>query len=243
MATLPHDTYASPGVPLWASAQAGQNFASPSVVVNNINTPTDAVITRVDTERGSIEFNSVPTGTPYNIITMDRVGGTIISQNTIETFRTKIGETKVTGELNVYSPTTGSTINLAGNKINYNNIQQVVMDETFTQVGDKSYGDSNGWNVYNTSSPSNSTNIRDNTIQFWTQSNTTPTTRTYNFASDFVPNGATSALIFTNIHDTQKNALGFQDFAGTLNVSGDSNTYYLLLENTGITNTDIGFGW
>ena len=243
MATLPHDTYASPGIPLWASAQSGQAFASPSIVEDSLSIPTKAVITRVGAEEGSFEYNSIPTGTPYNIITMDRVGGTYFTQNTIETLRTKIGETKVTGELNVYNTNTGSTMNLAGNKINYNNIQQVVMDETFTQVGDKSYGDSNGWNVYNTSAYSNSANLQDNTLQFWTQSDTTPTTLTFNFSSDFVPNAPTSALIFNNIHDTQKNPLSFQDFAGNLVVTGDSNTYYLHLENTGITNTEIGFGW
>ena len=243
MATLPHDTYASPGIPLWASAQSGQAFASPSIVEDSLVNPTKAVITRVGAEQGSFEYNSIPTGTPYNIITMDRVNGTIFTQNTIETLRTSTDATKVSGNLAIYNPTTGSTASISGNKLNYNNVQQVVMDETFTQVGDKSYGDSNGWNVYDTSSPSNSANLRDNTLQFWTQSNTTPTTLTYNFSSDFVPNAPTSALIFTNIHDTQKNALGFQDFAGTLNVSGDSNTYYLHLENTGITNTEIGFGW
>jgi hypothetical protein len=243
MATLPHDTYASPGIPLWASAQSGQAFASPSIVEDSLVTPTKAVITRVGAEEGSLEYNSIPAGTPYNIITMDRVGGTYFTQNTIETLRTQIGETKVTGELNVYNPTTGSTMNLAGNKINYNNIQQVVMDETFTQIGDKSYGDSNGWNVYNTSSYYKSANLQDNTLQFWTQSNTTPTTLTYNFSSDFVPNAPSTNLIFNNIHDTQKNSLSFQDFAGTLDVAGDSNTYYLHLENTGITNTEIGFGW
>ena len=243
MATLPHDTYASPGIPLWASAQSGQAFASPSIVEDDLENPTKAVITRVGAEEGSLEYNSIPVGTPYNIITMDRVGGTYFTQNTIETLRTQIGETKVTGELNVYNTNTGSTMNLAGNKINYNNIQQVVMDETFTQIGDKSYGDGNGWNVYNTSSPSNSANLRDNTLQFWTQSNTTPTTQTYNFQSDFVPNANTSALIFNNIHDTLNNNLSFQDFAGTLTVTGDPSTYYLHLENTGITNTAIGFGW
>ena len=243
MATLPHDTYASPGIPLWASAQSGQAFASPSIVEDSLVNPTKAVITRVGAEQGSFEYNSIPTGTPYNIITMDRVNGTIFTQNTIETLRTSTDATKVSGNLAIYNPTTGSTASISGNKLNYNNVQQVVMDETFTQVGDKSYGDSNGWNVYDTSSPSNSANLRDNTLQFWTQSNTTPTTLTYNFSSDFVPNAPTSVLIFTNIHDTQKNSLGFQDFAGTLNVSGNSNTYYLHLENTGITNTEIGFGW
>ena len=243
MATLPHDTYASPGIPLWASAQSGQAFASPSIVEDSLVNPTKAVITRVGAEDGSLEYNSIPAGTPYNIITMDRAGGTYFTQNTIETLRTQIGETKVTGELNVYNTNTGSTATITGNKINYNNVQQVVMDETFTQIGDKSYGDSNGWNVYDTSSPSNSANLRDNSVQFWTQSNTTPTIRTYNFSSDFVPNAPTSVLIFNNIHDTQKNSLGFQDFAGTLDVTGNSNTYYLHLENTGITNTEIGFGW
>ena len=69
---------------------------------------------------------------------------TLFTQNTIETLRTSTDATKVSGNLAIYNPTTGSTASISGNKLNYNNVQQVVMDETFTQVGDKSYGDSNG---------------------------------------------------------------------------------------------------
>ena len=240
MATLPHDTYASPGIPLWARATSGSTFVSPSSVVNSDTT--EALTEAVGGGVASIEFNSIPAGTPFNKITLDGiVNGVGITTNNTESFRTTPQTTTIHGTLDVVNRTTGGTIALDGTRILYNDVPQLSMDATFTQVGTHSYDDNTGWTTYNTDSTNHWTNMSDNQFAMWQSTPGDPQSLSYNLNSIFCPNGNYTDLTFRPPQDANVLPMYFLAGGGTLTGTGGSPPYNLTLTQSGSIATSMSF--
>jgi len=240
MATLPHDTYANPTTPLWAKATSGSSFVSPSSVVDSTNT--QALTEKVGGGVASIEFNSVPAGTPYNKITLDGIyNGVGITTNSVETFRTTPLTTTIHGTLDVVDRTTGGTIALDGSRVLYNDVPQLSMDATFTQVGTHSYDDNTGWTTYNTDTANHWTNMSDNQFAMWQNTSGSSQTLSYNLNSIFCPNGNYTDLIFRQPQDANVLPMYFLAGGGTLTGTGGSPPYNLTLTQSGSIATSMSF--
>lgn len=240
MATLPHDTYASPGIPLWARATSGSTFVSPSSVVSSDTT--EALTEAVGGGVASIEFNSIPAGTPFNKITLDGIyNGVGITTNNTESFRTTPQTTTIHGTLDVVNRTTGGTIALDGTRILYNDVPQLSMDATFTQVGTHSYDDNSGWTTYNTNSSNHWTTMNDNQFSMFQNTSGDPQTLSYNLNSIFCPNGNYTDLIFRQPQDANVLPMYFLAGGGTLTGTGGSPPYNLTLTQSGAIPTSLSF--
>jgi hypothetical protein len=240
MATLPHDTYASPGIPLWARATSGSTFVSPSSVVNSDTT--QALTETVGGGVASIEFNSVPAGTAFNKITLDGIAnGVGITTNNIETFRTTTQTTTIHGTMDVVNRTTGGTIALDGTRILYNDVPQLSMDATFTQVGTHSYDDNSGWTTYNTNSSNHWTTMNDNQFSMFQNQSGSPQTLSYNLNSIFCPNGNYTDLIFRQPQDANVLPMYFLSGGGTLTGTGGSPPYNLTATQSGSIPASLSF--
>lgn len=190
MATLPYGTYANPTTPLWATASAGQQFTSPSEVVNQLIPPTAELSTIVNNDgTARFELNTLPNGTPLNEIRFEGLSNGIgLYTNGEPTFYSVTGESGVIGDLSIISPQIGSIWRFNNNELSYNYVKQVTGDQYFTQIGENSYSDGYGWNVWNIAGSSNqTTTIDDKNIYFTTSSGGSNFNQTFNFVSPLVP--------------------------------------------------------
>lgn len=189
--TLPHDTYANATTPLWATAAAGQEFTSPSSVVNQSIPPTAEINTIVSTAvppTGSFELNTIPNGTPLNEIRLEGVtNGISLYTNGEPTFTSAPDATAVLGDLYITSRQTGGTWGFNNNELAYNGVKQVTGDQAFTQIGENSYTDTYGWNVWGLAGSSQTSTISDREIYFTTSTGGSNTNQTYSFVSPLVP--------------------------------------------------------
>ena len=67
MATLSHQAYASPNVPIWLSATDAPNIQSPLTVLDNLTTPNREVVITTGTYAGSIVYSSNTGANPIGI--------------------------------------------------------------------------------------------------------------------------------------------------------------------------------
>ena len=190
MATLPHDTYAAPNIPLWATAGAGQEFVSPSVVVNDVVPATAQVSIIVNTDNtGSLQLNTIPAGTPLNEVKLEGASaGISLYTNGEPTLTSAPNITGILGDLEIVSRQTGGTWNFNNNQLSYNAVKQLTGDATFTQLGENTYSDAVGLNVWNVTSSNSTTTIGDTDIEFYTSSGGSSLNLTYGFTSQLVPN-------------------------------------------------------
>jgi len=200
MATLPHDTYAAPNIPLWATAGAGQQFVSPSEVTNDLVPPTAEVTTIVNADvTGSFQLNTIPNGTPLNEIKLQGLtNGIGLYTNGQPTLTSSPNTTAVLGDLNITSRQTGGIWKFNNNELSYNNVKQLTGDTTYTQLGKNTYSDQYGVNVWNVNSSNKTSTISDREIYFTTTTNGTTTTNTYDFISPLVPNRTTADPLVRN---------------------------------------------
>jgi hypothetical protein len=201
MATLPYGTYANPTTPLWASAQAGQQFVSPSAVVNQLVPPTAEITTIVNdnASEGAFTLNTIPEGTPINEIRLGGLSnGVSVYTNGEPTLYTAPNETGIVGDLYITSRQTGGTWGFNNNELSYNNVKQVTGDTQYTQIGENTYSDIYGLNVWNVNSSNKTTTLSDREIYFTTTTPGTTTTNTYDFVSPLVPNQTTSNSLIRN---------------------------------------------
>ena len=247
MATLPTGVYANPTTPLWATAGAGQEFVSPSVVVNDTTPATSQVSIIVNNDNtGAIELNTIPTGTPLNEIRMDGLtNGIGLYTNGEITMVSAPNSTAVLGDLQIVSRQTAGTWNFNNNELSYNYVKQLTGDTTFTQLGENTYSDSAGLNVWNVTSSNSTTTIGDTDIEFYTSSGGSSVNQTFSFTSQLVPNYLPSTgnpdlksvnartPIFPNDAQFDPNSP-----ASLLNISGGSGTpYSVQVTNNGLTTT------
>jgi hypothetical protein len=198
--TLPHDTYANQTTPLWATAGAGQQFVSPSEVTNDVIPPTAEITTIVNADvTGSFQLNTIPNGTPLNEIKLEGLtNGISLYTNGQPTFTSAPGATSVLGDLNITSQQTGGTWTFNNNELSYNNVKQLTGDTTYTQLGENTYSDQYGLNVWNVNSSNKTSTISDREIYFTTTTNGATTTNTYDFISPLVPNRTTANPLIRN---------------------------------------------
>jgi hypothetical protein len=172
--TLPYGTYANATTPLWASAQSGQQFVSPSAVVNQLIPPTAEITTIVNdnAQEGAFTLNTIPEGTPLNEIRLEGVtNGISLYTNGEPTFASYPGETAVIGDLTIISQQTGGLWRFNNNELSYNGVKQLTGDTQYTQLGENTYSDQYGLNVWNVNSSNKTTTLEDVSIYFTT---TTP---------------------------------------------------------------------
>jgi len=189
--TLPHDTYANADIPLWASAAAGQQFTSPSKVVNQAIPPTAEIATIVSTAvppTGSFELNTIPNGTPLNEIRFEGVtNGISLATNGEPTFYSTSSQSGVIGDLYITSQQTGGTWGFNNNELSYNFTKQLTGDTTFTQLGENTYTDTYGLSVWGLAGSSLTSTVSDREIYFTTSTGGANTNLTYSFVSPLVP--------------------------------------------------------
>jgi hypothetical protein len=200
MATLPYGTYANPTTPLWATAGAGQQFVSPSEVTNDLVPATAEITTVVNADvTGSFQLNTIPNGTPLNEIKLEGLtNGIGLYTNGQPTLTSAPGNTAVLGDLQVVSQQTGGTWTFNNNELSYNNIKQLTGDATYTQLGENTYSDQYGLNVWNVNSSNKTSTVSDREIYFTTTTAGTTTTNTYDFISPLVPNRTTTNPLVRN---------------------------------------------
>lgn len=200
MATLPYGTYANPTTPLWATAGAGQQFVSPSEVTNAVVPPTAEITTIVNADvTGSFQLNTIPNGTPLNEIKLEGLtNGISLYTNGQPTMNSRPGETAVLGDLSVTSRQTGGTWTFNNNELAYNNVNQLTGDTQYTQLGQNTYSDIYGLNVWNVNSSNQTTTVEDKSVYFTTTTPGTITTNTYDFISTLVPNRTTADPLVRN---------------------------------------------
>jgi len=200
MATLPYGTYANPTTPLWATAGAGQQFVSPSEVTNDLVPATAEITTIVNADvTGSFQLNTIPNGTPLNEIKLEGLtNGIGLYTNGQPTLLSAPGNTAVLGDLQVVSQQTGGTWTFNNNELSYNNVKQLTGDATYTQLGENTYSDQYGLNVWNVASSNKTTTIEDDGVYFTTTTNGSTTTNTYDFISPLVPNRTTANPLVRN---------------------------------------------
>jgi hypothetical protein len=199
--TLPYGTYANATTPLWASAQSGQQFVSPSAVVNQLVPPTAEITTIVNdnASEGAFTLNTIPEGTPLNEIRLGGlVNGVSVYTNGEPTFITAPDYTGVIGDFQVVSRQTGGTWGFNNNELSYNNVKQLTGDTQYTQLGENTYSDIYGLNVWNVNSSNKTSTVSDREIYFTTTTPGTVTTNTYDFASPLVPNQTTANSLIRN---------------------------------------------
>ena len=198
--TLPHDTYANQSIPLWASATAGQQFVSPSEVVNDVIPPTAEITTFVNSNiTGSFTLNTIPGGTPLNEIKLEgATAGISLYTNGQPTLLSSPNITSVLGDLEIVSKQTGGTWTFNNNELSYNAVKQLTGDQTFTQLGENTYSDTYGLNVWNVNSSNKTTTISDRELYFTTTGTGATTTLTSDFVSPLVPNRSTSDPLIRN---------------------------------------------
>ena len=198
--TLPYGTYANPTTPLWATAGAGQQFVSPSEVTNQLIPPTAEITTVVNNDvTGSFQLNTIPGGTPLNEIKLEGVtNGISLYTNGQPTLTSAPGNTAVLGDLTIVSQQTGGTWRFNNNELSYNNVKQLTGDTTYTQLGENTYSDQYGLNVWNVNSSNKTSTISDREIYFTTTTPGTTTTNTYDFISPLVPNRTTADPLVRN---------------------------------------------
>jgi hypothetical protein len=248
MATYNHEVFANATTPLWAKATAGGQIASPSYVVNSLTNPQTSITTSVGLGQGSIALQSYPPttpATPLNKISFDGVGvGVGISTNNVETYRSTPEKTTITAnqEVDFYNRNTGNTVKLSNNQILYNDKEQITMGSNYTQIGDNTYTDATGLNVWNTGNASQWTNMTDNQVKFWTESGSTPVAVSTLFSSPFCPDFNATFYIYNNITDEVIQPLAFVAGSGTLTHSG-SPPYTCTVANTGAIPTSLSFRW
>ena len=192
MSTLPTGVYANLTTPLWATAAAGQQFVSPSEVVNQDIPPTAELTTFVTTTvppTGSFSLNTIPNGTPLNEIRLEGVTeGITMYTNGSVTLQSAPYGTAVLGDLFITSRQTGATWNFNNNELSYSNVKQLTGDEFFTQLGSNTYTDDFGLSVWNIAGSSNKTStISDREIYFTSTTGGTNLNQTFSFVSPFVP--------------------------------------------------------
>lgn len=188
--TLPYGTYANATTPLWATAGSGQQFVSPSVVVNDTIPATAEVSIIVNNDNtGAIELNTIPAGTPLNEVRLEGASaGISLYTNGEPTLTSAPNITGILGDLEIVSRQTGGTWNFNNNQLSYNAVKQLTGDATFTQLGENTYSDAVGLNVWNVTSSNNTTTIGDTDIEFYTSSGGSSLNLTYSFTSQLVPN-------------------------------------------------------
>lgn len=247
MATLPHDTYANPTTPLWATANAGQSFTSPSVVINDVVPATAGLTTFVssDITTASLTFNTIPTGTALNEIVLGGVtDGITFLTNGEPTMNTRPSETAVVGDLSVTSRQTGGTWVFNNNELSYNGVKQLTGDTTYSQLGENTYSDQYGLNVWNVNSLLKTTTLSDAQIYFTTTTNGTTTTQTYDFLTTLVPNQATANPLVrdpnTRTPQPYQDAYFSTYGASTTITTSPTKPYLISVENTGVTTAYIG---
>ena len=150
MSTLPTGVYANLTTPLWATATAGQQFVSPSEVINDAVPPTAELTTLVSNpvSTAGFQFNTIPNGTPLNEIEFGGVdNGIALKTNGEYTLVTAPNETAVLGDLQIISKQTGGVWSFQNNELSYNNYKQLTGDATYSQLGSNTYSDSFGLNV------------------------------------------------------------------------------------------------
>jgi len=241
--TLPYGTYANPTTPLWATANAGQQFTSPSEVVNQLIPPTAELSTIVNNDgTARFELNTIPNGTPLNEIRFEGVNnGIVLFTNGEPTLVSTSSTTGVIGDFFVTSQQTGGTWGFNNNELAYNGVKQVTGDQTFTQLGENTYTDTYGLSVWGLGGSSKTSTISDREIYFTTSTGGSNTNQTYSFVSPLVP--------FTTTGDPNRitpnprtplypnDASFFPNTAGsTLTVTGGSGTPY----SVQVTNTSGG---
>jgi hypothetical protein len=247
MATLPHDTYANPTTPLWATAQAGQQFVSPSEVVNQAVPPTAELTTSVSNPvaTASLSFNTIPAGTSLNEIRLGGVtDGITFLTNGEPTMNTRPSETAVVGDLAITSRQTGGTWVFNNNELSYNGVKQLTGDTTYSQLGENTYSDQYGLNVWNVNSSNKTTTLSDAQIYFTTTTNGTTTTNTYDFLTTLVPNQATANPLVrdpnTRTPQPYQDAYFSTYGASTTITTSPTKPYLISVENTGVTTAYIG---
>jgi len=249
MATLPYGTYANPTTPLWATAGAGQQFVSPSVVVNDTVPATSQVSIIVNNDNtGSLQLNTIPTGTPLNEIKMEGLtNGIGLYTNGEITLTSAPNSTAVLGDLQIVSRQTGGTWTFNNNELAYNNVKQLTGDTTFTQLGENTYSDGAGLNVWNVTSSNSTTTIGDTDIEFYTSSGGSNLNLTYGFTSQLVPNYTTSNQTIKTANPRTpifpNDALFDPNTASSLlNITGGSGVpYSVQVTNNGVS-TSSGIG-
>ena len=247
MATLPYGTYANPTTPLWATANAGQQFVSPSVVTNDVEPSTAGLTTTVsdDVTTASFTFNTIPAGTSLNEIRLGGVtDGITLLTNGEPTMNSRPGETAVVGDLAITSRQTGGTWVFNNNELSYNGVKQLTGDTTYSQLGENTYSDQYGLNVWNVNSSNKTTTLSDREIYFTTTTNGTTTTNTYDFISTLVPNQATANPLVRD--PNSRTPQPYQDAyfstygASTTITTSPTKPYLITVENTGVTTAYIG---
>jgi len=247
MATLPYGTYANPTTPLWASAQSGQQFVSPSAVVNQLVPPTAEITTIVNdnASEGAFTLNTIPEGTPLNEIRLGGLSnGVTVLTNGEPTFTTAPDFTGVIGDLQVVSRQTGGTWTFNNNELSYNNVKQLTGDTTYSQLGENTYSDQYGLNVWNVNSSNKTSTVSDREIYFTTTTPGTVTTNTYDFVSPLVPNQTTSNSLIRNPNSRTPifyNDIQFEptNVAGAVAVS-PTKPYIVTVQNTLGTSAFLG---
>ena len=248
--TLPHDTYANQTIPLWATAKAGQQFNSPSVVVNDVEPSTAGLTTFVsdDATTASFTFNTIPAGTPMNEIEFSGVnGGIALKTNGEYTLATAPNETAVLGDLNIISKQTGGVWSFQNNELSYNGYKQLTGDATYSQLGSNTYSDSFGLNVWNVSSFNNTSTVNDTNLSFYTSTGGSSNNITYSFVSELVPNTASgnpdlrTANARTPQFPNDVDYYGYNAQSVVSIVSGGSGVPYTInISNSGGTSSGIG---
>lgn len=245
--TLPHDTYANQTTPLWATAGAGQSFVSPSVVVNTVVPPTAGMTTTVsdDVTTASFQFNTLPTGTALNEIVMSGVtNGITLLTNGEPTLVTAPGETSVVGDLAITSRQTGGTWVFNNNELSYNGVKQLTGGSNYAQLGENTYTDQYGLNVWNVNSSNKTTTLSDREIYFTTTTPGTVTTQTYDFVSTLVPNQTTANPLVRD--PNTRTPQPYQDaYFSPYNANSGITTsptkpYTISVQNTAVTASFIG---
>lgn len=248
--TLSHQSYANQTTPLWATAASGQQFTSPSEVVNQLIPPTAEIATIVNNDgTGSFQLNTIPNGTPLNEIKLEGVtNGISLYTNGEPTLTTAPNSTAVLGDLYITSRQTGGTWAFNNNELSYNGVKQLTGDTTFTQLGENTYSDSYGLNVWNVTSSNSTTTIGDDGIEFFTSSGGSNFNQTFSFTSQLVPFVTTGdpARVTANARTPLfPNDAYFNPATGTsLVVSGGVGTpYSVQATRTGGTGTGAGTGF
>lgn len=245
--TLPFGTYANQTTPLWATAQAGQQFVSPSEVVNDAVPATAELTTIVSNPvaTASFTFNTLPAGTSLNEIRLGGVtDGITLLTNGEPTMNSRPGETAVVGDLAITSRQTGGTWVFNNNELSYNGVKQLTGDPTYSQLGENTYSDQYGLNVWNVNSSNKTTTLSDREIYFTTTTPGTTTTNTYDFISTLVPNQTTANPLVRD--PNSRTPQPYQDAyfsqyspASTITTS-PTKPYVITVQNTALTSSFIG---
>ena len=250
MSTLPTGVYANLTTPLWATATAGQQFVSPSEVINDAVPPTAELTTLVSNpvSTAGFQFNTIPNGTPLNEIEFGGVdNGIALKTNGEYTLVTAPNETAVLGDLQIISKQTGGVWSFQNNELSYNNYKQLTGDATYSQLGSNTYSDSFGLNVWNVSSFNNTSTINDTNLSFYTTTGGASNNLTYSFVSELVPNTASgnpdlrTANARTPIFPNDLSFTGYNNPSIVSVVSGGSGVPYTLnISNSAVGVLDIG---